>query len=103
MKPENLIGDMVAIIASLVALSYVIGIWRMVRAPSRIVLIAAMLYMVISRCVILALELVPGDSWIETHRQIAIVPQYVLFAVAFGMTYYELRAFHFDVPKNGDS
>jgi ABC-type multidrug transport system permease subunit len=105
-RPENIIGDIVAITASLFALAYVLGMWRLVRATSRVVLLAAMVYMVVTRCVIMALELTPGDTWVELHRSIIIVPQYILFAVAFGMTYYELRDFRFGLPQDrrtGDS
>ncbi|MEN6426090.1 MAG: hypothetical protein ABFE13_12045 [Phycisphaerales bacterium] len=99
MMAENLIADVISIIASVVAFLYVFGIWRMVRAKSRLLLLAAMAYMVATRAVILTCEAIPGVMWIETHRSIIIVPQYIIFAVAFAMTYYELRDFHFDVPR----
>ena len=41
MKLENIIGDVVAITASLVGFAYVFGLWRMVRPASRVVLLAA--------------------------------------------------------------
>jgi Na+-transporting NADH:ubiquinone oxidoreductase subunit NqrB len=97
---DNIIGDLVAVSASLVALYYVFRMWRMIHAMSRLVLLVAMLYMVATRFVILALEIVDGDSWIELHRSIVIVPQYFLFALAFGLTYYELKNFHFDIPRD---
>jgi hypothetical protein len=102
MSPENLAGDIVSIIASLIALSFVIGVWRMVHAPSRLMLMIAMIYMVTTRFIILVFATVEGVSWIANHRSLIIVPQYVLFAVAFGMTYYELRRFHFDVPLDAE-
>lgn len=102
MMADNLVGDIVSIIACLVAFSYVLGVYRMVRARSRLVLLIAMSYMVATRFVILALEAAAGSSWIETHRSIIIVPQYILFAIAFGLTYYELRSFRFDVPKDAE-
>jgi hypothetical protein len=97
--PENIIGDVISITASLIAFSFVLGIWRMVHARSRLVLLVAMLYMVITRFVIMALELSPGPSWIENHRSLIIVPQYVFFAIAFGMTYFELRGFSVDAEE----
>ena len=103
MSPANLLGDTISIIASLVAFSYVLGIWLIVHARSRMVLLYAMLYMVITRFVILTDELIlPGTGWIETHRSLIIVPQYVMFAIAFAMTYYELREFRFDIPKRAE-
>lgn len=103
MSPENLVADFIAIVASIVALVYVLGIWRVVHARSRMVLAAAMAYMVATRGVILIAEMIPGRGWIESHRSIIIMPQYVAFAVAFAMTYYELRRFHFDVPQDAES
>ena len=103
MNPVNLLGDTISIIASLVAFSYVLGIWHIVHARSRLVLLYAILYMVITRFVILTDEIIlPGTGWIESHRSLIIVPQYVLFAIAFAMTYYELREFRFDIPKSAE-
>ena len=103
MNPVNLLGDTISIIASLVAFSYVLGIWHIVHARSRLVLLYAMLYMVVTRFVILTDELIlPGNGWIESHRSLIIEPQYVLFAIAFAMTYYELREFRFDIPQSAE-
>ena len=99
MNALNLTGDIISIIASLVAFSYVLGMWRMVHAPSRVVLLLAVGYMVITRIVIIVAADVSPVNWLALHRSLIIVPQYVLFAVAFAMTYYELRAFKFDVPQ----
>ena len=93
-----IIGDIVGLVACLVAFSYVWGIWRMVRSPSRMVLVVAIGYMALIRLAIFIAELDPGLSWIESHRTIIITPVYPLLAVAFGLTYYELRHFHFHVP-----
>jgi hypothetical protein len=100
MTLDNLTGDIISIVASVIAFSYVLGIWRMVRAPSRLALLVAMLYMVTTRALILVTEATAPLSWVPSHRSLIIVPQYILFAVAFGMTYYELRGFRFEVPKN---
>ena len=104
MTTGNLVGDLIAIVASLVALSYVIGIWRMVHAPSRIILFVAMVYMVVTRIIVLVAEEIPGDApnWVESNRALIIVPMYILIAIAMGMTYYELRGFRFDAPKDAE-
>jgi hypothetical protein len=99
---DNTLGDIVATTASLVALFFVFQMWRMVKAPSRLILLLGMLYMVATRVVIFFAELSHHDFWLESHRSIVIVPQYILFAVAFGMTYYELKNFNFDVPMNAE-
>ena len=102
MNQVNVLGDVISIAAALVAFSFVLGIWRMVHAPSRLVLLFAMFYMVVTRVLILYAEADPYPGWIEAHRSVVILPQYILFAVAFGMTYFELRNFHFDIPKDSE-
>ena len=74
----------------------------MVQAKSRLVLMLAMGYMVLQRIVILTAEMADKGwlLWIVDHRSILILPTYLLLAIAFGMTYYELRNFHFTVPLN---
>lgn len=99
MNGLNLAGDLLSLVASLVSLSFVIGVWRMVRAKSRLVLITAVAYMVITRVVIIIAIAQNEQGWIAAHRSLIIVPQYVLFAVAFGMTYFEIRNFRFEVPR----
>lgn len=90
------LGDLAGLIACLVAWSYVFGIWRMVRAPSRFVLLITISYMLLTRIILFILELDDHIDWLENHRTLIILPTYVLLAVAFGLTYYELRGFHFD-------
>ena len=99
MNALNLTGDLISIVASLVAFSYVLGIWRMVHAPPRAVLLLAVGYMVVTRIVIIVAADVSPANWLALHRSLIIVPQYVLFAVAFAMTYYEIRHFSFGLPK----
>ncbi len=93
--------DLLAIVAGLVALSYTIGVWRMVRSPSRVVLVIAVVVMVATR---VAIVISQEDSfgWVVRHRSMVGLPVYVLLALAFALTYYELRDFHFDVPKNAE-
>jgi predicted Na+-dependent transporter len=91
-----IIADLAGLVACLIAFSYVWGIWRMVRSPSRIALVVTIGYMALIRLVIFISELDAGISWIESHRTLIILPVYPLLALAFGMTYYELRSFHFD-------
>ena len=90
--------DLIAIIAGLVAWSYVWGMWRMVRARSRLVLLVAISFMVLTRIAfIVGME--SHVNWVAQHRALIGMPVYVLLAAGFGATYYELRNFHFDVPK----
>ena len=102
MHVENIVGDIISVIAAVIAFCYVLGIWRMVHARSRLMLLMAMLYMVVTRCVILATEASTSTNWIIEHRSLVSIPQYIFFAIAFGMTYYELRNFHFEVPKSNE-
>ena len=97
----NAVFDLLAIVAGLVAWSYMWGMWRMTRARSRLVLLIAVSLMVVTRSlIVLAQE--DHLSWIVQHRSAVGLPVYVLLAVGFGATYYELRDFHFDVPKNAE-
>ena len=94
----NAVFDLLAIVAGLVAWSYMWGMWRMTRARSRLVLLIAVSLMVVTRSlIVLAQE--DHLSWIVQHRALVGMPVYVLLAAGFGWTYYELRDFHFDVPK----
>jgi hypothetical protein len=100
MRIENVLGDIVATTACFVAFLYVWGIWRMVHAKSRAFLMAAMGYMIVTRLAILLADVITPDAWWLSHRSIIIVPQYILFAIAFGLTYYELKDFRFEVPRS---
>jgi hypothetical protein len=91
----NIIGNVVALMACMVAFSYVWGIWRMVKAPSRLVLVITLGYMLATRLLVFYSEL-ETIIWVEDHRSLLTLPVYPLFALAFGMTYYELRSFHFE-------
>ena len=97
MIPE-VVFDLIAVIAGLVAWSYVWGMWRMVRARSRLVLLAAVTLMVATRLLFIAGQ-ESHVNWIATHRAMVGMPVYVLLAAGFALTYYELRDFHFDVQK----
>ena len=95
---DDTVFDLIAIIAGLIAWSYVFGMWRMVRARSRLVLLVAVSFMVLTRIAfIVGME--SHVNWVAQHRALIGMPVYVLLAAGFGATYYELRDFHFDVPK----
>ena len=91
MNATNILGDVFAILAGSVAFAYVVGIWHLVKAPSRLMLCFAVGYMVGSRLLILGAETVNQGGWIEVHRSLLVLPVYPLLAVAFGMTYYKRR------------
>jgi len=98
----NVISDIVAAIFILTGLAYAIGIWRMVRARSRLMLVLALSYMLVIRLLLLVLELDNVMSWTEVHRSVLILPAYVLLGTAFILTYYELKNFHFDAPQSSE-
>jgi len=98
----NVGADLVAAVFITIGLVYTILIWRLVRAHSRAMLVAAMTYQLVVRLWLTVLETDNKLGWVEIHRSILILPSYVLLALAFGMTYYELRDFRFDVPKDAE-
>lgn len=93
--------NVVALIAACICLSYTIGIWRMVKAPSRLVLMLMSGWLVAARSVYLVITTLPNDHWVmqnlETVQSLVLflnLPMWILLAYAFGLTYYELRRFH---------
>ena len=102
MNTLNFWGDVVSLLANLAALYFVIAIWTIVRSPSRAILIIAVGYMTVSRFLLLLSDAGRGVAFVESHRAIIIIPVYLLLALAFGMTYWELRTFRFDVPRDAE-
>ena len=98
----TIVFNVLALILACVCLSYTIGIWHMVRAPSRLALLIMSAWLVCARVVYLVITALPPESWVKQNLEtvqyivlIANLPVYILLAYAFGLTYYELRRFHF--------
>lgn len=98
----TVVFNILALVAACVCLSYTVGIWRMVRAPSRLALMVMSAWLVVARSVYLVITALPPESWVRENIAvvqyvvlIANLPMWFLLAYAFGLTYYELRRFHF--------
>lgn len=102
MNTLTFVGDLIAVTASLVALYYAFRLWQMISARSRLFLLIAMGYVAVGRIFVTVATLIPGEHWVLPYRPLINVPQYILFAFAFGWTYYEIAHFNFDVPKDAE-